>query len=464
MPTHWRLPLFSLVLLLACLFALTADTVRSMVTVWQAATTYHHCFLVLPIGIFLIWRKRGELKSLPPEHTALAYLPLIGFAFLWLIGRAGHIQLFEHLALVGMAVSIVIALLGWRIARLIAFPLGFLVFLVPFGDGLVPPLQQFTATFAVSLLRLIDIPVFHDGIMIETPSGLFEVAEACAGIRFLIANIMIGALFAYLALRRPWKWLLFLSLAIIIPIIANGFRAFGIILIAYLTNNEYAAGVDHLVYGWGFFAVVMLVFLAIGQAMADGPASTGKTVDAVSSTPVAGAWNLAYALPLALVVMAAPLYARTVLERGPGDIAIDPKLMLDPTLALDLGPVCKPDHQGSETWRPRFDRADMTQGLIIDCGGKPVDLFLAYYAFERDGVELIHHANRLADGDNWTRTATSWHATNVDGLPSTVRAEDLYGREAGDRGGSRLVLDRRPIAFEGLAGQGLSALPATAWR
>jgi EpsI family protein len=200
----------------------------------------------------------------------------------------------------------------------------------------------------------------------------------------------------------------------------------------------------------------MLVFLAIGQAMADRPASTGKTVDAVSSTPVAGAWNLAYALPLALVIMAAPLYARTVLERGPGDIAIDPKLMLDPTLALDLGPVCKPDHQGSETWRPRFDRADMTQGLIIDCGGKPVDLFLAYYAFERDGVELIHHANRLADGDNWTRTATSWHATDVDGLPSTVRAEDLYGREAGDRlvlawywiGGQLLAKDWQAKAYQ----------------
>ena len=321
-PSPWRLPLLTLALSFAMLLALTADTTVSMVSLWLAATTYNHCFLVLPIALVLIWMKRSHLAALTPRQEMLALVPLLGFALLWLIGRAGQIQLFEHLALVGMAISVVIALLGRHIAKAIAFPLAFLFFMVPFGDVFVPGLQQFTANFSVVLLRLTGVPVFHDGIMIETPSGLFEVAEACAGIRFLIANIMVGALFAYLALRGLWKWALFMALAVILPIVANGLRAFGIILIAYLTDNQYAAGVDHIVYGWGFFAAIMIAFLAIGNAMADGSSSsadpaTDGSLDGFAGMPAGQVWQPALVLPVMVLIMAVPLYANVVLDRGP---------------------------------------------------------------------------------------------------------------------------------------------------
>ncbi|MGI9510035.1 MAG: exosortase A [Geminicoccaceae bacterium] len=455
MPKPWRLPLAVLALTLALLIAATADSVASMVALWQAATTYHHCFLVLPIAIVLIWMRRQRLAALTPRQDLLALLPLSAFAFLWLIGRAGQIQLFEHVALVGMIISITVALLGREVAKAVTFPLLFLGFMVPFGDMFVPGLQQFTADFSVTLLRMVDIPVFHDGILIETPSGLFEVAEACAGIRFLIANIMVGALFAHLALRRPWKWALFMALAVVLPIVANGFRAFGIIWIAYLTDNEYAAGVDHLVYGWGFFAAIMLAFLAIGNAIADwSPAD--DSAYGFAGVSAGHVWRPALALPVVLLIMAAPLYANAMFDRGPVALAVDPKLVLDPAQALDLGPACKADHAAADGWRPRFERADLTQGLTIDCGGEPVDLFLAYYAYERDGAELIHHANRLADGERWTRLATSWHAPDVEGLPASLKREELYGRRAGDRlvlawywiGGQLMARDWQAKAYQ----------------
>ncbi len=428
----WRMPLATLALMLGLLLALTRESAASMLALWQAATTYHHCFLVLPIALFLICLQRKRLAALAPRQEPLALVPLILFAGLWLIGRAGQIQLFEHAALVGMGIAVTVALLGRDVARVIAFTLAFLFFMVPFGDMFVPGLQQFTADFSVTLLRLVGIPVFHDGIMIETPSGLFEVAEACAGIRFLIANIMVGALFAHLAMTRLWRWALFMAVAVALPIVANGFRAFGIILIAYLTDNKYAAGVDHLVYGWGFFAAIMLAFLAIGNAIADwSPAGDG--VDGFAGVSAGRVWRLWMVLPVALGVMAAPLYAAAVLEQEGGDGALDPKLMVDPALALDLGADCKTAMPSGEGWRPRFERADMTQGLVIDCGGQPVDLFLAYYAREREGAELIQHGNRLADGESWTRLAASWHAADIDGLPATLRKEELFGRAAGDR-------------------------------
>jgi len=441
-PAPWRLPLTVLALTIGLLFAMLTDTVTTMVILWRDVTTYHHCFLVLPIVLFLIWQKRTQLTRLAPRQEMLALLPLIVFGLLWLIGRAGQIQLFEHVALVGMAISLVVALLGLEVARAIAFPLAFLLFMVPFGDVFVPGLQQFTANFSVELLHLADIPVFHDGIMIETPTGLFEVAEACAGIRFLIANVMIGALFAHLSMDRPWKWALFMVIAVVLPIIANGFRAFGIILIAYLTDNEYAAGVDHIIYGWGFFAAIMVVFLAIGNAMADWPEAPASRDDHVSADGyvdrcvdnlTTALWRPSLALPAVALVAAIPIYAAWVEKETPYRVDIDPKLMLDPTLALDLGPDCKADHSPSEGWRPQFEQADMIQGLIVDCGNGPVDLFFAYYAHEREGAELVQHGNRLADGEHWTRTAVSWHAPGVDGLPASLKREELFGRHAGDR-------------------------------
>ena len=373
-PQPWRGSLLALVASLTLLFGLTIDSLSSMIAVWMGATAFHHCFFVLPISLFLIWQKREDLARQIPCHEPRALLLLIAFAVLWLLGRAGQIQFFEHVALVGLGISITLAVFGFLIGRLLAFPLVFLGFMVPFGDFLVPTLQQFTADFTVLFLRLIGIPTFHDGIMIETPTGLFEVAEACAGIRFLIANVMIATLFAYLAMGKLWKWGVFLALSVIIPIIANGFRATGIVLIAYWTDNEYAAGVDHLVYGWGFFAAVMLGFLAIGSRLADWPdeakPSTLSSID-VDVSP----WRPSFALPLAALIAAAPLYAAIILEQTPEHTGLDAKRALSPILAQSLAPACKTAHDQGKVWRPSFNKADFSRGLQLDCGGRSVDLF-----------------------------------------------------------------------------------------
>ncbi|MGI9435249.1 MAG: exosortase A [Geminicoccaceae bacterium] len=429
----WRIPLMTLTLILAFLLVMTADTVSSMIAVWYGATTYHHCFLVLPISLFLIWRKRAPLARLTPRQEPLALLLLFLFAVVWLVGRAGQIQLLQHVALIGMAISITVALLGRDVARLLAFPLAFLGFMIPIGEFLVPSLQQFTANVSVLLLRLAQIPVFHDGIMIETSSGLFQVAEACAGIRFLIANVMIATLFAYLALERVWKWALFLTLAVIIPIVANSLRAFGIILIAYLTDNDYAAGVDHVVYGWGFFAAIMLLFLAIGSWIADWPVplyENGRPHEP-GDRPY---WRTAFVLPaLVIITLAGPIYAVATFDRPIETVAVDPKVALSPDLAKSLAPACRTKGTAHKQWRPAFKHADFSMGIQLECADRPVDLFVAYYAYERKGAELIHHANRLADGKAWTRRDASWYAPDIEGLPRTLKKEELFGRDAGDR-------------------------------
>src|SRR5438552_85220 len=112
------------------------------------------------------------------------------------------------------------------------------------GEALIPPLMEWTADFTVAALQLSGIPVFREGLFFTIPSGNWSVVEGCSGVRYLIASFTVGVLFAYLSYRRAWKRLLFAAMSIIVPIIANGMRAYLIVMIAHLSNNQLAHGVD----------------------------------------------------------------------------------------------------------------------------------------------------------------------------------------------------------------------------
>lgn len=394
----------------ALLVALLHDVAGAMVHTWSTNVTYNHGFLVLPTSLYLVWLRRDELRRLTPRLEPLGLAALAAMMLAWLLGRAGDVLAVEETALVGMLVALSVFFFGRAVARRIAFPLAFLFFMVPVGDALIPPLQDFTAVFAVALLRLIGIPVFHDGIMIEIPNGLFRVAEACAGIRFLIANLVISALFAHLAYTRRWKFWLFLGIGFALPIVANGFRAFGIILIAHLTDGKLAAGVDHLIYGWVFFSVVMVLLLVIGNSFADRRLGDFSREAAVPP-PAARrgwSWRLPLALPAVLVVLAGPAYAWTVMGppdgTSPGPAALPPPAVAGWTAAPPTD------------WRPAFPGADRTLlAGFRNPEGRTAELFVAHYAYQRQGSEVVYYANRL-EGDGWTRVE-SRAVEGVGGMP-----------------------------------------------
>ncbi len=426
--SRWPLALSGLALAVLTLMAAFWPSWRSMAQVWWNTTTFHHGFLIGPIALFLVWRQRRALAELEPRQEPLALVPLAVATALWLVGEAGDVQLLQHVAVIGMSVAVVIALLGREIARLLWFPLLFLFLMVPFGEGLVPWLQDVTARLAVFLLRLTGVPVFHDGVLIETPSGLFEVAEACAGIRFLIANLVIVVLFAHLAFRKVWKWALFLILGAVVPIAANGVRAFGIVYIAYRTDNAYAAGIDHLVYGWGFFTAVMLLLLVIGRQMADEDASGPSERATRKLRPTDRPWRVSF-VPLVLAVLAAgPAYAALGMTSS--------KPIAPPQVAL-------PDGEGAWrsapeqplSWEPSLVGADLEQRRRYTRGddGRPVDLFVGFFASQRQGAEIVHQGHRLSDGDHWLRAASGSMPFHAPGLPAEVPFERQVSRPGGEQ-------------------------------
>jgi exosortase A len=261
---EWRrvlLPLAVGVLLLGALF--NREVVAAVGT-WNASTAYNHCYLVIPIALYLLWDRRFDLVGIAPRPVPGVLLLGLPLALVWLVSERLGIMEGRQLVAISFIELLVLAVLGKRLWRAMAGPLLYLYFLVPFGAFLTPRLQDFTTWFIRHGLDVLGVPAFIDGYIIEIPQGTFFVAEACAGLRFLIASIAFGCLYALLMYRSTGRRLAFILVSIIVPIIANGFRGLGIVYLGYLLNSAQAAAADHIIYGWVFFSSVILVLIALG--------------------------------------------------------------------------------------------------------------------------------------------------------------------------------------------------------
>jgi len=199
---------------LCAVFALVFQyEIRGAVRVWNDSAAYNHCYLVLPLAGALLWMRRDVLATLRPEPSWWPLLLLPAASALWFASALLDIAEGAQLSTVLLFEILLLAVLGWRVFRALMAPLLFLFFLVPFGEFLVPTLQNFTAAFSVHGLKLLGIPVFADGYMIQIPAGKFEVAEACAGLRFLIASIVFGCFFATIVYRSMWRRAIFIALS-----------------------------------------------------------------------------------------------------------------------------------------------------------------------------------------------------------------------------------------------------------
>ncbi len=262
---RWRFVIAACVLVFLALLALFWPTAEGMVYIWYNFETYTHGFIILPISLWLIWQKRQHLAAYTPQPASVFLLFVAGGLFVWALARLTGVLVVEQAAFVGVLIAALVSLLGWQVSKFLAFPLLFLFFAVPMGEDLVPPMMEFTATFTVEALKLTGIPVYRDGLWFSLPSGDWSVVEACSGVRYLIASVTLGVMYAYITYHTLWKRLLFIALSAIVPILANGLRAYMIVMIGHLSDMEYATGVDHLIYGWVFFGVVMFILFWVGS-------------------------------------------------------------------------------------------------------------------------------------------------------------------------------------------------------
>ena len=388
-------------LLLLTLIAFRSS-VMAAVTVWEVSPTYSHCFLILPIVLWLLWEKRPVLESVSPALMPPALLALPVLTLIWWMGELAAINEVQQYAVVMMMQAMIIALLGVPVVRLIWFPVFYLLFLVPTGEYLIAPMQRFAAEFVEICLKLLGVTFYREGTLFELTSGRYEIAEACAGLRFLIATVTLGVLFAYMMFRKIHKTALFLIACVAVPLIGNGLRCVGIIMIAYLSGNEYGAGADHIVYGWGFNVAILVVLGAIGYRFRD----EFSDRDDVRPSPPAAPKKLAMVTALAALLLSA----------GPAIAWWHDNYFTQPDMAAIAQPF-QPESwskgSASTSWKPEFAGADSQAAASIapsDGVTLPVDLYLGYYARPRPGHSMTAHLNKFWEDQAWT-LADSGNAT-----------------------------------------------------
>lgn len=238
--------------------------IAAAIAVWMDSTVYNHCFLVIPIVAYLIWDRRAVLVGAVPRPLPIAALAVLPAGIAWFL--ADRVGIMEGRQLMAMCVVelLFLAVLGWRLYRALLGPLLYLFFLVPFGAFITPQLQDITAAFTTHGLDLLGIANYSDAYSIEIPEGTFYIAEACAGLRFLIAAVAFGCLYSLLMYRSPLRRCVFILVSVVVPVIANGFRALGIVVLGHLLGSAQAAATDHVLYGWIFFSIVILLLVVLG--------------------------------------------------------------------------------------------------------------------------------------------------------------------------------------------------------
>lgn len=392
-PKHWFPTLLALTLLLGTIGFFYWGTLSAMAAIWWRAETYTHGLVVPPISLWLIWKRRGHLAQLHPAASFWPLVPLGLCTFAWLLGDLTAANSITQFAVIGMLVLAVASLIGLKISRELTFPLLFLFFCVPFGDFLMPRLMEWTADFTVLAIRASGIPVFREGQNFVIPSGQWSVVEACSGIRYLIASFTVGTLYAYLTYISLKRRILFILISIAVPIVANWLRAYMIVMLGHLSGNTLAVGVDHLIYGWIFFGIVIILMFMIGsrwsephQDQANPPYPASET-----SQTIGFPWLLT-GIMLLLLVSAPTLKNHLQDTTAPGTITLEAPF---PTNGWQIGTT-------DLDWQPSYAEPSARIATTYSKDDRWIGLRVLYYRNQDYERKLITSTNVLARSDDPT--------------------------------------------------------------
>ena len=273
-------PHVTLLSLSVCIGAIVAafqNDIEAALDIALHRATYSYCLFIPFISLALIHDRRAELAGLAPRPCLWGVVVGGAAAAAWGSGAWAGIAELRQMAVVLLLQGAFLALLGWRIYRVLLFPLLYLFLMVPTGGYLLGPLQSITTWAAAGLLWLSQIPVSVHGDLVTVPLRTYRIEPACAGLNFLLVALALSLLYAWLFYRATGKRLAAVALALSLAILANAVRVYGIIALAEFTDRRIDLGPqDHLLHGWVFFSAIILAVMAFGLLFKDRQEAAGR--------------------------------------------------------------------------------------------------------------------------------------------------------------------------------------------
>jgi len=254
------------VVLLALTSVLYAPVLKSLVSQWWNDPDYAQGFLIPLVSVYVLWLQRDRWMNSEMRPRNFGFLVMLGAVVLLVGGSLGAELFTSRVSLLFLLAGMVLFLAGWTMLRALAFPLGFLIFMIPLPaviyNQITFPLQLLASRVATSGLDLIRIPVLRDGNILILPNYSLEVVEACSGVRSLMTLIALAVAYGYLVDHPRWVRYALPILMVPVAIFSNALRIMGTGVLTYHFGPKAAEGFLHVFSGWMVFVVALLLLLA----------------------------------------------------------------------------------------------------------------------------------------------------------------------------------------------------------
>jgi exosortase len=245
--------------------------VGGMVDDWINDENYSHGFMIPGIAAFFLWRSRNELAACPSAPSYWGLLPLLLGGTMYLAGSVVQEYFLMRSSLIVILTGTIWLLLGFRMLRLMALPVGYLIFMVPLPytvyNSMAFPLKLFVTRVSVYLLKLTGLPVMREGNVIIFPNITLEVVEACSGMRSLVSLVAMGVAYAFIALKHPWQRVLLVLGTVPIAVASNVLRVYGTGVLSRYYGAAAAEGFFHEFAGIAVFLVALAGLILFGTLL-----------------------------------------------------------------------------------------------------------------------------------------------------------------------------------------------------
>ena len=406
-----------------------------LASLWSRTEAYGHAYLVLPISVYLVWVQRGRLRLARPRPSGFGVPWLLAAVGVWVAGSLVDVQAARQVALVLILGGIVLLMLGTRIARILAFPIAYLLLVTSAWSALVPTLQGYTAVAVARSLQTLGVPIYLEGYFLTIPNGQFVVADVCSGLRYLLAGMAIAALYAHLNLRSAFRAVAIFAAGVAIAIFFNWLRVAVIVVVGYLQGMDHPLIAGHATFGWFTFAAGLVPLFVFGrwlESREDALRLSGAE-PAATCGPVTPPESRAAALPLACVI------ALALLAGGPAMLPWLSGSTEDSHRPASLGPI-----EGRGAWTAVGDAEDTTgmhfpgadaelRAVYMSSNGL-VSLYVPYFRYQAQGREVVNENNRLYEGEGQV-SGVALRTVTPDGSGSVQFREVMITR----RGRSRVI-------------------------
>src|SRR5688572_9389778 len=245
------------------------EVIDKLVYDWANDGNYSHGFLIVPIAAYFAWERRQRLLGVAVRPSAFGVVVILGSLATLIAGILGAGLFLTRMSMIGVTAGIVLFVLGWQHLRILAFPIAFLVLMVPIPaiifNQIAFHLQLLASRFGEKTMMMFDIPVLREGNLIIMANTTLEVAEACSGIRSLVSLLTLGIIYSYFTDSRTWVQVVTTVSTIPIAIVANGLRVAGTGVAAHYYGEEAATGFFHTFSGWLVFVVAFVMLFVVMQ-------------------------------------------------------------------------------------------------------------------------------------------------------------------------------------------------------